>query len=280
MFTSLTQIDVWQYLNPKPKNERKRIVKAKNLEELDISSICTGIVPEEKGFRCLACGAFFQEGEVYPVEGHFYLPEKAAQMHTQREHEDRLEALLEANNRYLTLTAHQKKLMRLLYAGLSDAEIAAETGATIATVRRQRFMFREKEKQAKMYLAVYQLVQQKRKKEDDLIFMHTQAEWMYGNFETTQKEEEKILQNAFESMQPLRLKHFPVKEKKRAVIIRLIARQFSKGKDYTEKEVNDILHDIYEDHVTLRRYLVDYHYLQRTNNGSRYWVPDNNTGQS
>lgn len=42
---------------------------------------------------------------------------------------------------------------------------------------------------------------------------------------------------------------------------------------YTEKEVNDIIKTwiLFEDYVILRRELVDYHYLGRTNDGRSYW---------
>ena len=47
---------------------------------------------------------------------------------------------------------------------------------------------------------------------------------------------------------------------------------FEKGKSYTEFEVNEILKPVYDDYVILRRYLVDYGYLDRLDNGTSYWV--------
>jgi hypothetical protein len=39
---------------------------------------------------------------------------------------------------------------------------------------------------------------------------------------------------------------------------------------YTEKEVNLILSKFYDDYAILRRYLVDYNYLRRDNDGRIY----------
>lgn len=94
---------------------------------------------------------------------------------------------------------------------------------------------------------------------------------MDARYEITQQEEQKILSTVFASMQPLRLKTFPPKEKKKVVILRTIAKEFEEGIRYSEVQVNEILKDIYPDYVTLRRYLIEYGYLERTRDGSAYW---------
>lgn len=45
---------------------------------------------------------------------------------------------------------------------------------------------------------------------------------------------------------------------------------FEEGRDYTEKEVNEILRGIYADYALLRRYLVDFKLLKRNNDGTIY----------
>lgn len=91
------------------------------------------------------------------------------------------------------------------------------------------------------------------------------------DYEITEEEAHKILKNAFETINPLKLKVLPAKEKKKFIVIGRIAEQFETGKDYTEKEVNALLKEIYEDFPTLRRHLVDYGFLSRTTDCSRYW---------
>ena len=66
-----------------------------------------------------------------------------------------------------------------------------------------------------------------------------------ARYEITQQEEQKILSTVFASMQPLRLKTFPPKEKKKVVILRTIAKEFEEGIRYSEVQVNEILKDIY-----------------------------------
>ena len=90
-------------------------------------------------------------------------------------------------------------------------------------------------------------------------------------FVITEAEEKKILSSVFESMEPLRLKVFSAKEKKKIVILRRIAQEFERGRHYTEAEVNEILEAIYSDYVTLRRYLIEYGYMGRVRDGSDYW---------
>jgi hypothetical protein len=89
---------------------------------------------------------------------------------------------------------------------------------------------------------------------------------------TTKAEEEKIITAAFESLQPLKLKFFSPKEKKKIVILRKIAGQFEEGRKYNEKEVNSILKVIYEDFATIRRYLIEYGFMERTNDCKEYWL--------
>lgn len=63
----------------------------------------------------------------------------------------------------------------------------------------------------------------------------------------------------------------PMKQPQIVIILDEASLRFDYDREYTEKEVNAILSDIYEkDFVTLRRYLVDFGYLTRTNDGSVY----------
>lgn len=69
-----------------------------------------------------------------------------------------------------------------------------------------------------------------------------------------------------------RLENFPLKEKARLAIIEHIAESFAADTTYTEREVDAILKPLVADHSKARRYLVDYGYLRRTPDGSRYWT--------
>lgn len=244
-----------------------------NLESVTLRELESGVAKMGGGYACTQCGQFFAKDEVYPVDGHYLKAKAAARRHAQTAHGSRLEVLLNGESRYVNITDHQKKLLRLLAAGKSDGEIAAETGATPATVRRQRFAFRERAKQAKMYLAIYGLATGGKGRAEALEPVLGGGGPMDDRFVLTEKEARRYEQLAFESLEPLRLKALPAKEKKKVAVLNRIAAQFEKGRDYTETQVNDILREIHpEEYVVLRRYLIEYGYLGRERDGSRYWM--------
>jgi DNA-binding transcriptional ArsR family regulator len=68
-----------------------------------------------------------------------------------------------------------------------------------------------------------------------------------------------------------RLKQIPTKEKKLVAVLRWLATRFEPGKTYTEREVNAIIEQAHPDYATLRRELVDFHFLERQGGGGTYW---------
>ena len=71
-----------------------------------------------------------------------------------------------------------------------------------------------------------------------------------------------------------RLKQYPTRRKLRQVALAWLAGQVLPGRDYTEKEVNAVIGDFYGDICLLRRELVDFRFLDRERDGSRYWLHD------
>ena len=68
-----------------------------------------------------------------------------------------------------------------------------------------------------------------------------------------------------------RLVNFPSKNNKKYMLMEYISKNFIKKGNYTEKEINEILKNIFDDYALLRRYLVDYKFLNRTKDCSKYW---------
>lgn len=95
------------------------------------------------------------------------------------------------------------------------------------------------------------------------------------SFEITEKDLKEAEKRHIDTLNPLVLKVFPAKEKKKYVLLTYIIKLFKKDVQYTEKEINDILKPVYEDYVIIRRYLVDYDFLDRLDNGKAYWVKEN-----
>ncbi len=72
------------------------------------------------------------------------------------------------------------------------------------------------------------------------------------------------------------LKTIPAQRKKLLIILRWIVRDFDIGKQYSEKEVNQVLARYHEDTASLRREMVGSHLLARKPEGV-YWRPEPDT---
>jgi len=77
------------------------------------------------------------------------------------------------------------------------------------------------------------------------------------------------------SMHPFEISNFPPKEKRKYILLCMMVHLFDEHKKYTEIEINEIIKPIYHDYVTIRRYLVEYQFLNRLNDGSEYWLVAN-----
>lgn len=241
------------------------------VEDFSSKELQQGYRQEANGaWTCASCGKQFEAGEVFPIEGRFYTAERAVELHVQAEHGDRFSQLLTQECKYLNLTENQQALLALFYEGYSDKEVAAKLNLSPSTVRHQRFMFRERAKAAKLYLGIWGMVEKTKK--TALIEVHEGAKMVDERYVITEEEQDKILQNVFYSLEPLRLKVFSSKEKKKIVILRRLAQEFQPGKLYTEKEINEILKAVYSDFATLRRYLIEYGHLSRTDDCKSYWA--------
>lgn len=70
-----------------------------------------------------------------------------------------------------------------------------------------------------------------------------------------------------------KIKQMPSKKEPRQAILAYLATKFADGVSYSEKEVNEIVSEwhTFNDYFLLRRELVDYKFLSRTRDGSKYW---------
>ena len=66
-----------------------------------------------------------------------------------------------------------------------------------------------------------------------------------------------------------KLKSIPAQQKKRRIVLEVIAEQFERGKIYPEREVNLIIADFHEDFCTIRRDMIGEHLMERDARG--YW---------
>jgi hypothetical protein len=230
-------------------------------------------------YVCNICGKEFDNGEIFEAEGRYFTAARMIKKHTRKEHPDMLNILASNEKKYTGITDNQKELLKMMYRGMTDNEIARAAGVAPSTIRHQRFVFREKAKQAKLFLSIYELALQGAgagetvsNESDEIIDVHKGAKMVDDRYFITKAEEEKILSAMFSSLEPLRLKTFSSKEKKKIVILKKIAGQFEKNRRYSEKELNSILKEIYEDFATIRRYLIEYGFMDRTKDCREYWL--------
>jgi Uncharacterized protein conserved in bacteria len=152
------------------------------------------------------------------------------------EHGNPVERLLSLEKKYTGLTDMQKELIQMISNKFSDKEIAIKLACSESTVRNMRFALRERARQARAFLAIIDIT-----------------------------EEDRTV-----TMQP-KLRSFPIREEKRKALLPRFAALFEPDKEYTELEVKKFIKQIYEDDAIIRRYLVDYGYLIRNKDGSKYY---------
>ena len=224
-------------------------------------------------FTCLICGEVFSKGFIYQMKGELMDARMAVKTHITEKHGSVFSYLINLSKRYTGLTDIQKEVMEGLYQGFTDKEIVEKQGGkSTSTIRNHRFKIREKEKQARVYLSLMSLIEGGKNNggnKDDLVELHREATMVDDRYVITQAEKEKVLKNYLKEGKVIA---FPSKEKKKLIILQYIMEQFIGQKTYTEKEVNKIIKDIIEDYVTVRRYLIQYGFMDRKQDGSQYWV--------
>jgi hypothetical protein len=227
---------------------------------------------QEERYVCLICGKGFTAGLIYPQGDLLMDAERAVRAHIEAEHGSAFAFLVAMDKRYTGLTDAQRDLFKGMAEGLGDQEIARQLGVSASTVRNHRFKLREKEKQAKVFLALSQLLEkqtgQTRNKEA-LVPVHREATMVDDRYVITRDEREKILRTYLKDGKMVLL---PAKEKKKLVILQHVMERFEAGRTYTEKDVNEIIRAIVDDFVTVRRYLIEYGFMDRKRDGSAYWV--------
>ncbi|MFJ3390803.1 DUF2087 domain-containing protein [Lysinibacillus sp. NPDC086135] len=70
------------------------------------------------------------------------------------------------------------------------------------------------------------------------------------------------------------IESFPSKEKRKIILRQYIVTKFEVGRKYNEKEIVSFLKPIYSDYVSIRRYLIQYGFLDRSDDCIMYWVKE------
>ena len=82
-------------------------------------------------------------------------------------------------------------------------------------------------------------------------------------------------------MEEVKIKYFkndkltmiPKKEKNKLLVLQIVLEMLkAKSLEFTERELNEAIKEIYSDYSLIRRYLVDYKFLERDNYGRMYKI--------
>jgi DNA-binding CsgD family transcriptional regulator len=232
-------------------------------------------------FACLSCNTSYEQGLIHRDGEALCDAERAVRRHVEREHGGPLRALLSLEREHHGLTDIQRQVVALSYGGHSDKEIAAELGGRSAsTIRNHRFQLRRRAREARVFLAIMELLEIRGDGSQSFIDFHPSIPVDDERIVTTTDEAEALLDKYFVDRGRSRLIRFPKKEKHKLVILRQLAGLFAVDRAYSEREVNEVLGAVYDDHVTLRRYLIEYRFLDRRRDGSAYWRTDGELTQA
>jgi hypothetical protein len=244
-----------------------------NVDDVTVEELIKGYkkTADDGAYQCLFCGECFDVEEIFPIDGRFFQAGRAATHHIEVMHGSVFDALIQLDKRHTGLSEVQTELLQLFHEGLHDKEIVERTSAnSVSTIRQHRFKLKEKERQAKVLLAIMANLEPTKQYEP----IHKGATMMDERYAITADEKEKILETYFKNGLGGSIETFPSKEKRKIVILQQIMKRFEIGRQYNEKEINEILKTAYSDFVTIRRYLIEYGFMDRSTDGSMYWVKE------
>lgn len=227
---------------------------------------------------CIYCAEEFLGGRVYRVDAGLALAEFAAREHVEKIHGGAFGALMGLGPSASGLPEVQEKVLRLLYQGKSDREIAQDLGGkSESTVRNHRYNLKRRAVEARVFLALMELLESRKPEAEAERFI----DYPIG---LPTKDERAAVTGAEAAAIEARciraragggieIAFWPRRQKEKLVVLRRVAELFERGRSYTEPEVNAILMPVFGDYVSVRRYLIEYRFLDRKADGSSYWRP-------
>lgn len=231
----------------------------------EMTDYLNGYQENQQHYHCLYCDYQTEKGVIYPHNDQLLTAEKAMNTHLEEQHDGPLMALLTLKKEQTGLSDTQQEILQLFAKGIDDKMISQRLGITPSTVRNHRFKLKEKEKQARIFLSIMTLLDQ-----PEMVLPHKGATMMDDRYDITEKERQKILETYLDENG--RITTFPAKEKRKLVLLAELTRHFDPKKNYSEQALNTILKQYVADHVTVRRYLIEYGFMARTKDGQSYWL--------
>jgi len=260
-------------------------MREQHLWNYSLEDITRGYTEEALTYGCVFCGKKYEKGQIYFLDKPEEERERAydafgaIRAHIQDAHSSTADYLLAQPQvaSFTGISEIQRQLLQLMSDGKGDREISEALGIAQSTVRNHRFRLREREKQAKLFLAMMESLEQKTaasiamSDKGEIEEVSMTASMIDERYGITSQEREKTIKTYMEENGAI--KQFPAREKKKIIVLGEIAKCFQAEKKYTEQEVNRILRRIYEaDYPTIRRALIEYGFMERSADCQVYWV--------
>ena len=243
-------------------------------DSVTLGQLKAGYISTDSTFECLFCQESLKKGRIYRQGTDLVEAKLAMRNHITAAHTSTFGALLSMGKKGTGLSDTQRMLLGHFYDGLSDKEIQPLAGnVSLSTIRNHRFVMREKARQAKVFVAVMDLLEGSHQDPGSrLIVIPGSKSTDDERFAITQAEFKKIIKGHFPEGPDGSMSRFPRKQKAKVAVLIQILKRFDAKRRYTQVEVNEILTTASEDYTTLCRYMVDYGFLGRTRDGAGYWV--------
>lgn len=243
-----------------------------------VEEIVIGYKESKDSYLCTICGMEFEKGSIFTLKDKMYDAYGAVMEHHKVEHGLTVDYLLSRESSLIGVSEVQQQILRLMSEGKDDKTIAQIVGIATSTVRNHRFKLREKEKQARLFLALMKSLEEKSKRSisqadsGKIEEIHPSATMIDARYNITEEDTEKTIKTYMNESGALN--QFPAREKKKIILLREIMKNFKQHQEYQEEEVNKILERIYSDYATLRRALIEYGFMERSEDCSVYRVKE------
>lgn len=233
-----------------------------------------GYTSTENTFECIFCDESFRKGQIFPLGPDMVDAELAVKNHITVEHGSAFNALLALGKKGTGLSDIQRTLLSHFFEGKSDKEIQPLAGGvSLSTIRNHRFILREKARQARVFLALMELMETgDQDPASRFIEIPGRKSAADERFAITGAEYRKIIRANFPDGPDGMLARIPKKQKHKVAVLIEILKRFDATRRYNQSEVNEILATAFDDYTTLCRYMIDYGFMGRTRDGAEYWV--------
>lgn len=131
-------------------------------------------------------------GSIYEIKNRLYDAYGAIKKHIENDHISPIDYLFTQHTALLGISESQRDVLKGMWENKSDKEIANACNISPSTVRNYKFKFREKQRQAKAYLALLEEIQRKLDcesiLEDNCVEVHDSAKMVDERFSITKEE--------------------------------------------------------------------------------------------